>query len=199
MKVWSCALAAALGLMVAVTPGKVQADEVQVTINLALTGSATACSGGPCVEGLNASFLWDTSTQSVVPDSISDTITGPINYGTVTISGTSTDLQTEFSDGIGDFFTLGMDLGAGSPVLGTYTGTSGPGSIFLAGNACVSAKCIADLSNGTISAASVTVVATPEPGSGLLFVMGLLGLIAIPLALKRFGNSSLPVGSIVRF
>ena len=185
MKTWSCALAAALGLMFAVMPEKVQADEVQVTINLTLTGSATAC-GGPCIEGLNASYLWDTTTQSVVPGSISDTITGPINYGIVTISGTSTDLQTEFSDGIGDYFTLGMDLGVGSPVLGTYTGTSGPGSVFLAGNACVSAECIADLSNGTLSAFSVTVATTPEPGTGLLFVTGLLGLVAIPLARKRF-------------
>jgi hypothetical protein len=185
MKIRSYALAATLGVLgLVLAPGAVRADEVQVTMSITFNGSATC--GVLCSETLDGSFLWNTTTQAA--SDLSETFTGPISYGTFGVSGTSTDLQMTFSDAGGDFATIGTDMGTGSPILGSYTpvgGAPGPGEFSVVDSACVTPLCLADLNNGGVGAASLTVAATPEPGTASLMVIGLLGVLAVPLAYKR--------------
>lgn len=190
MKIWVLGLVA-LGLAALTAPTRVQADIVQVNVSLTLDGSSTACSG-PCTETLTGSFQWNTATESLV-GSTSFTISGPINYGTLSVLGSSTDtnLDAEFSDVGGDHLTVGFDLGSGSPVLGSYTGVGGSptaGDFFLVSEGCGTALCTSDFPGGgatTIAAATATVTQvstpapTPEPGTlGLLFA-GFLGMTAL--------------------
>lgn len=181
MKFWACALAT-LGLATLMIAGTTRADVVKVGLDVTLDGSSTAC-GGPCVETLTGSLLWNTATQSLVPGSASINVTGPIAYATFTDLGgsTNTDLQVEFSDAGGDFFAVGFDLGSGSPVLGSYTGiprgqTPAPGDFFFVNAGCMTSLCSTDFpsANTTPTVATGSLSATPEPGTAGLLLAGLL-------------------------
>lgn len=181
MKFWGCALVT-LGLATLLAAGTTQADVVKVSLGLTLNGSSTAC-GGPCIETLSGSLLWNTTTESLIPGSASIGITGPLSFVTFRVLGgsTNTDLQVEFSDAGGDFMTIGFDLGSGSPVLGSYIGipngqTPAPGDFFLVGSGCMTSLCNTDFPSAvdTITGATGSVSATPEPGTAGMLLAGLL-------------------------
>ncbi len=196
MKIWVLGLVA-LGLAALTVPTRVQADIVQVNVSLTLDGSATACSG-QCTETLTGSFEWNTATETAV-GTPSFTISGPINYGTLSILAGSTDtnLQAEFSDTNGDFLTVGFDLGNGSPVLGSYTGVTGSptaGDFFLVGDSCGSGSttCKAEfpgkvttIVSATASVTLASTGATPEPDTLSMLFAGFLGMTALGLYRTR--------------
>jgi PEP-CTERM motif len=197
MKKKLCFLSAMLGLLALFATGA-WADEVEVTMDFTVTGASLCGSGGTsaCVDTLQGSFIWNNATDAVVSGSISVTITGPLDYGNLTVSGpisvgSLNAIETMFQDPGGDYATFGILFSGSNLTPGTYTYATG--SILTAGTVrTVDAKCVSPTDmcltffpkggttfNGTVTITAVAPTTVPEPGTlGLLStgVMGFAGL-----------------------
>lgn len=191
-----------LFVIIVAAPITVRADSiVAVTITNLTFNTFNSCCGSQTV---NATFLWDNTTNSFVPGSLSATTSGALGSSfTVTpaTSGPGFSLSTLPSNPISATIVFSMtSFSPGLLSLGTYssfttTPISPPGTVFsylACGNlACTSgtgffgtnfAGGVFVFKGAFASSGSIIVSGVPEPGSLFLLCTGLLGL--GPLVLK---------------
>lgn len=188
--------ASLLPVLFAVLAIGARADDVKITMDLTVTGASACGSGGtsPCVDTLVGSFIWNTATNSVV-GTPSVTITGPLNYGDLTISGPTAvgslnAIEATFTDPGSDFASFGIFYSGSSLTPGTYTYATG--TPFAGTVKAVDAQCVSTSDNcllyfpghggttffGTVTVTSVTTT-TPEPSSMLFLGTGLAGIAGV--------------------
>ena len=183
-----CFLPVMFGLLALLATGAWATEVVGVTINITATGASVCGSSGtsPCVDTLDGSFLWSNITQSVVSGSISDTVTGPIDYRTLTVSDpisistTINAIQVMFEDTAGDYATFAIFFSDSNLRTGTYNYTTTPaaGTFGVVASNCVASPCSDYFPNGgTTFSGTVTVV--PEPGSLGLLGTGIAGIFGL--------------------
>lgn len=185
---------AALFVIIAAAPITVRADSiVAVTISNLTFDTFNSCCG---TQTVNATFLWDNTTNSFVPGSLSVSTSGLLGSSftlTPASSGPGFSLNTLPSNPISA--TIVFSMTSFSPSLlspGTYSFTttpiSPPGTVFTY-LSCGNLACTGTGFNGTnfaggvfvfkgafASSGTVIVSGVPEPGSLLLLCTGLLGL-----------------------
>lgn len=182
---WGTALL--LGLIALMGPRAAQADDiVQINIsNLTTTGNPVCGPSGTgdgtgtshCIDTLNASWLYDSTTNTIVPGTLSSMSTGdvPLPFFETVTEPIASGIQTNF------FFGHNSGL---LDVLFEYNTELLPGNVinFQAAFLSCSFTCNDEFSPtpDLINPAAVTLSAVPEPaslallGTGLLVAAGLL-------------------------
>lgn len=185
-----CFWAAVLSLL-AISATGAWANDVEVTMDFTVTGASACGSGGTsaCVDTLMGSFIWNTSTNSIV-GTPSVTITGPLDYGMLTISGpisfgSVNALEASFQDPGGDYATFAIFFSS-SLNTGTYpydTTAGVVGTVTVAAGKCISTtdNCLTYFPTGTTTfdgTVTITPVMTtvPEPGTMGFLSTGLVGI-----------------------
>lgn len=162
----------AVGLLGVARPA--QASAVQITLSNLVFDSSSSGS-----EVFSGSFLVDTATDEAISSSIS--ATGVVALDFFGVDGTGSEpLQFAFDDGLDDSLFLNLSSGLSSASYGF-----GDSFIFPTGVLGSLGFSLEFASSGSFSVSGAGIAPTPESGSGMLLLTGLLLLLAGQVVHRR--------------